>query len=142
MKLTLQLQAQLLSACTSIKNAAYLALSIALFLYTFKAHHDFLHVGLLSVIFILCFLLHYLYIRLNFDQKILLLMAEQCDRQHHTAQELSQQLDQALLTLNLITPEKTNRDWSLRFQGCIKLFKLQFAGLIIQYLCLFFLVLY
>ncbi|EPF88074.1 hypothetical protein GCM10025882_28490 [Acinetobacter gyllenbergii] len=72
---------------------------------------------------------HYLFIRIEFDRGLLQYMVDQPE----DIDRLTQQLDQSLLNLKLIPANKTGREWSERFKGCLKLLKIQIAIVLVQY---------
>lgn len=72
---------------------------------------------------------HYLFIRIEFDRGLLQHMIDQPEE----VETLTQQLDQSLLNLKLIPSNKTDRDWSERFKGCLSLLKIQIVIVLIQY---------
>lgn len=72
---------------------------------------------------------HYLFIRIEFDRGLLQHMIDQPEE----VENLTQQLNQSLLNLKLIPSSKAGRDWSERFKGCLKLFKIQVMIVLIQY---------
>ncbi|WP_043973452.1 MULTISPECIES: hypothetical protein [Acinetobacter] len=72
---------------------------------------------------------HYLFIRIELDRGLLQHMVDQSD----DAENLTQQLDQALLDLKLMPANKAGRDWLVRFKGCLRLLKIQIAIVLVQY---------
>ena len=81
---------------------------------------------------------HYLALRLKFDAELIEVIAQQSDAV--AIEDLTQQFDQSLLQFKLMPKSKVGRDWSLRFAGCFRLFKLQITVLFIQYIVLMILI--
>lgn len=81
---------------------------------------------------------HYYSIRIKFDAELLNKMAEV---ENTIPLELgieqnTRALDQALADFGLKKTSEHFRPWDLRFQACLKLFKIQISLLVLQYLLL------
>lgn len=81
---------------------------------------------------------HYLALRLKFDAELIAVMAQHSTRT--PIEDLTQQFDASLMHFKLMPKSKAGRDWSLRFAGCLRLFKLQMTLLCIQYIVLMILI--
>lgn len=117
----------LTASSASILWASYLLLILA-FLIMLLTH---LNILALLIIFAAS-IQHYLYIRIQFDRQLLQQMIQSQDTLH--AQ--TEQLDQALLDLKLISSKKSGRIWTVRLTGILRLFKLQCVVLAIQLMLL------
>lgn len=77
---------------------------------------------------------HYLSIRVKFDADLLSYLSTQME--HTPIDELTKQLDGSLVALKLMPLSKSNRDWQLRFKGCLTLFKIQIVIFTFQIIAL------
>ncbi|ANF81744.1 hypothetical protein A3K93_05790 [Acinetobacter sp. NCu2D-2] len=85
------------------------------------------------IVSVLIMLLHqYIFIRLYFDFNLLQHIPEEANQ----LPQFTQELDQTLTTLKLLSSDKQNRDWTLRLKGCLRLFKIQIMLNMIQYVLL------
>ena len=88
----------------------------------------------IAITLLLIIVHHYLSLRIKFDAQLIEMIAQESAKQ--PLEELTQQFDQTLFNLKLMPQSKMGRNWSLRFAGCFRLFKLQIALLFIQYFVL------
>ncbi len=127
MKMDFIIMHQLLKQSPSLLKSGYLAFVLCMVCLAFASKWLFLVALLTSVGLLLAH--HYLYIRIQLDSGLLQYMLEQ----HGEPEHLTDQLDQSLINLQLMAADKTGRDWSARFQGCLKLLKIQMTIVLIQY---------
>ncbi len=140
MSLSFLIMAKLLGATRNLLFASYFILSFCL-IYTLLTHNlNAIEMTLIALSLMLALLHHYLSIRVKFDSDLLLMLYEQFSIDPTAQVTLTQQLDQTLVNLGLMPPEKINRKWDLRFKGCLKLLKIQTLILIIQMTLLFVLI--
>lgn len=135
MKMDFVVLSQLLKPSHSLLKSGYLAFICSIIVLSLFSQLKVMVLFVLMLIFGLMAVHHYLFIRIEFDQGLLSYLSKNGNNQTEI-EYLTQQLDQSLLNLKLIPMDKTARDWSLRFQGCLKLFKFQMAIVLIQYLVL------
>lgn len=141
MQLQFNLLSKLLSNTRGLCYSAYLCFALATIGVIFATTHTFLSWIYLLCITLLCLIQHYLSIRVQFDVDLLKLAAQTQDKSAPTQiSEFSLELDQALHHLGLIPQQKMGRPWTLRQQGCLRLFKFQFIFLIMQYMIFLFLI--
>ncbi len=115
----------LTSSSTSILWANYMLTALATLVMLLN------HLNILLLLIICCTALqHYLYIRVQFDRQLL----QQLTTEHTELEQNTQYLDQALLQLELIKATKANRPWAIRLAGILRLFKFQYALLIITFI--------
>lgn len=130
--------AKLLQNTDGIRHAGYVAFTLSVLCYFFYAWQS---VGVylsLIVIFILCLLQHYLSIRIKFDAELLSLI-ETTSTNLENVQSIAQKtqmLDHSLLELGLIPAKKQQRNWDVRIQGCMRLFKFHVVIVLCQYIVL------
>ena len=103
-----------------------------------SATYGLLFSGYVAFVLTVLAIQHYLALRLKFDAELIEVIAQQSDTV--AIEDLTQQFDQSLLQFKLIPKSKVGRDWSLRFAGCFRLFKLQITILFIQYIVLMILI--
>ncbi|NNP75717.1 hypothetical protein A7P54_04685 [Acinetobacter sp. Ac_3412] len=127
MKMNFVVVSQLLKQSQSILKSGYLAFVLSIVsLFLFSSIPILIPLSLVTALLAIH---HYLFIRIEFDHGLLQHMADQPE----DIESLTQQLDQSLLNLKLIPSSKTGRDWSERFKGCLRLFKIQVMIALIQY---------
>lgn len=125
---------KLLKSTTAILCSGYLIFSLIMLDLIFKQHASNVQIAFLLTNIMLCATHHYVSFRVNFDASLLHMLFKQSKQ--HTIELLTLELDQSLLSLNLIPQKKTGRSWNLRFKGCLKLVKLQIMILFLQFLVL------
>lgn len=130
MNMSVLVMAQLLKNSRPILYAGYLAFSVSMLVYLFLSTHTICNFFLISSSIFSLLLHQYIALRVQFDADLLQAFI------HHPTQT-TDQLDQSLLHFKLIPIAKTQRSWEQRTLGCLKLFKLQFFILFLQYLILF-----
>ncbi|MCH7383211.1 hypothetical protein MMP71_05040 [Acinetobacter dispersus] len=127
MKMNFVVVSQLLKQSQSILKSGYLAFVLSIVsLFLFSSIPILIPLSLVTALLAIH---HYLFIRIEFDRGLLQHMVDQPE----DIESLTQQLDQSLLNLKLIPSNKTGRDWSERFKGCLRLFKIQVMIALIQY---------
>lgn len=127
MKMNFVVVNQLLKQSQSILKSGYLAFVLSIVsLFLFSSIPILIPLSLVTALLAIH---HYLFIRIEFDRGLLQHMVDQPE----DIESLTQQLDQSLLNLKLIPSNKTGRDWSERFKGCLRLFKIQVMIALIQY---------
>lgn len=130
MNMLVLVMAQLLKNSRPVLYAGYLAFSASVSVYIFLSS-NILSCFLLTLGSIFGLLLHqYIALRVQFDADLLQLFIDHPER-------TTTELDESLLQFKLMPISKIQRSWELRTQGCLKLFKLQFLILFLQYLILF-----
>ncbi|MCH7393441.1 hypothetical protein MMP66_03995 [Acinetobacter dispersus] len=127
MKMNFVVVSQLLKQSQSLLKSGYLAFILSIITLSLFSKMQIL-IPLLLVTGLLA-IHHYLFIRIEFDRGLLQHIVDQPEE----IENLTQQLDQSLLNLKLISSSKTGRDWSIRFKGCLRLFKIQVMIVLIQY---------
>lgn len=133
MKMDFVVVIQLLKQSDSLLKSGYLAFFLS-FVVMFLHVKIAVFVPLLGI-FALLFVHHFIFSRVQFDRGLLQYLIEN-GTDIEKMEILTQQLDQSLLGLKLIPINKTNRDWSIRFQGCLKLLKIQIMVVFAQYMVL------
>lgn len=127
MKMNFVVVSQLLKQSQSILKSGYLAFVLSIVsLFLFSSIPILIPLSLVTALLAIH---HYLFIRIEFDRGLLQHMVDQPE----DIESLTQQLDQSLLNLELIPSNKTGRDWSIRFKGCLRLLKIQIVIVLIQY---------
>lgn len=127
MKMNFVVVSQLLKQSQSILKSGYLAFVLSIVsLFLFSSIPILIPLSLVTALLAIH---HYLFIRIEFDRGLLQHMVDQPE----DIESLTQQLDQSLLNLKLIPSNKTGRDWSIRFKGCLRLLKIQIVIVLIQY---------
>ncbi|RSN84163.1 hypothetical protein EA770_00950 [Acinetobacter baumannii] len=127
MKMNFVVVNQLLKQSQSLLKSGYLA-----FIFSIIALSLFSKMQIIIPLLLVSALLalhHYLFIRIEFDRGLVQHMIERSEE----IESLTQQLDQSLLNLKLVSSSKTGRDWPERFKGCLRLLKIQVAIVLIQY---------
>ena len=134
MKMNFLIVSKLLSSSITLLLAGYFVFSLCMLDVLFQTAHSIFYsiVTISSVILIAIH--HYVSIRVKFDASIFDFLSQAKDRQH--LDQLTQQLDESLIAFKLMSKHKAGRDWELRFQGCMKLFKVQITLLIAQFIVL------
>lgn len=125
---------KLLKSTTAILCSGYLIFSLIMLDLIFKQYAWNVQIAFLLTNIVLCATHHYVSFRVNFDANLLHMLFTQSKQ--HTTEVLTLELDQSLLSLNLIPQEKNGRPWNLRFKGCLKLLKIQIMILFLQLLVL------
>lgn len=125
---------RLLSSTTTLLASGYVAFALSIISIQLKAWQSLTFWILICLVFILCAIHHYISIRVKFDADILSTLAQQSKQQNENG--LTQALDHSLLYFKLMPQNKAGRDWDLRFQGCLKLFKIQMTFVVMQYIVL------
>lgn len=134
MKINFYVVAKLLSATQGLLFSGYVAFILSMMAIFLKGWQSLEFWLFIILNFILMMLHHYLSLRLKFDAQLIEIIAQQSNSS--TLENLTQQFDQSLIQLKLMPESKAGRDWTLRFAGCFRLFKLQIALLFIQYFVL------
>jgi len=138
MKMNLYVVAKLLSATSNLLFSAYVAFTLSIIAVLLKGWQSTEFWVMIFLTLILIFLNHYLAFRIKFDAELLEIIAKNSTIE--AIDKLTQQFDQVLLQLKLMPESKAGRGWSLRLNGCIRLFKLQIALLFLQYFVLIILI--
>ena len=127
MKMNFVVVSQLLKQTQSLLKSGYLVFVLSVVsLFLFSSIPVFIPLLLITGLLAIH---HYFFIRIEFDRGLLQHMIDQPE----DVETLTQQLDQSLLNLKLIPSNKTDRDWSERFKGCLRLLKIQIIIVLIQY---------
>jgi len=134
MKMNFYVVAKLLSATNGLLFSGYIAFILSVIAILLKGWQSLEFWLFIALSFVLIIIHHYLSLRLKFDAQLIEMIAQQPDTV--TLETLTQQFDQSLIQLKLMPEAKAGRDWSLRFAGCFRLFKLQITLLFIQYFVL------
>lgn len=140
MKMTFLVLSKLLSSTHVFLLSGYILLSLSTLYLLFIASFEYQNIGILISV-LLCVIHHYVSFRVRFDAELLDHLSSQIDVNDadNSLDSLTQQLDQSLVDLGLMNKSKMGRNWTLRFKGCLKLFKIQIALLTVQ--CIFFIAL-
>lgn len=138
MKMNFYVVAKLLSATNSLLFSGYVAFILSVMAILLKGWQSLEFWLFIVLSFALIIIHHYLSLRLKFDAQLIEIIAQQSDTV--ALEILTQQFDQSLIELKLMPKSKVGRDWSLRFAGCFRLFKLQITVLFIQYIVLMILI--
>ena len=138
MKMNFYVVAKLLSATNGLLISGYVAFILSVMAILLKGWQSLEFWIFIILSFGFMMLHHYVSLRLKFDAELIEIMAQQSDTV--AIEDLTQQFDQSLLQFKLIPKSKVGRDWSLRFAGCFRLFKLQITILFIQYIVLMILI--
>ena len=144
MTMQMRLLAKLLNCSKGLLYSAYLAFTISLLLLIWHQQSLILDSFFCLICLLLIALQHFVSIRVQFDADILEMLSQPSNSisQDVPLQSLTAELDQSLITLNLMPPAKANRTWTVRLQGCKGLFRLQVLLLLLQYfvfICIFLL---
>lgn len=140
MKIKLLLLAKLLGAASSMLAFGCILFCLSAIYIWFLT--DFAHQHVLILIsLIICLINHYIAFRVKFDAALLLHLSDLFDTHPSTMaiEQITAQLDEGLFNLGLMKQAKVGREWPLRIQGCLRLFKIQIATLVVQ--CIFFIIL-
>ena len=138
MKMHFYVAAKLLSTTYGLLFSGYVAFVLTVLAILLKSWQSLEFWILIFLCFGLMAIQHYLALRLKFDAELIEVIAQQSDTA--AIEDLTQQFDHSLLQFKLIPKSKVGRDWSLRFAGCFRLFKLQMTVLFIQYIVLMILI--
>lgn len=132
----LHVLSRLLANTDSILKSAYLAFAFTLLAWIVRSGEFVTSWVLIGLSLALIALQHYVAVRVKFDADLLAHVAQMIDT-GTSEKSATQQLDQSLLHFSLMPQAKAGRDWSVRFQGCLRLFKIQISLLVLQYLLMF-----
>lgn len=138
MKMNFYVVAKLLSATNGLLISGYVAFILSVMAILLKGWQSLEFWIFIILSFGFMMLHHYVSLRLKFDAELIEIIAQQSDTV--SIENLTQQFDQSLMQFKLIPESKAGRDWSLRFAGCFRLFKLQITLLFIQYFVLIILI--
>ena len=134
MKMNFYVVAKLLSATNGLLFSGYVAFALSIMAILLKGWQSVDFLIFIAITLLLIIVHHYLSLRIKFDAQLIEMIAQESAKQ--PLEELTQQFDQILFNLKLMPESKMGRNWSLRFTGCFRLFKLQIALLFIQYFVL------
>lgn len=130
---------KLLSNTRPLLFSGYIAFSLSIICIILKGW-QFLELWIYTFLSIILVALHqFVSIRVKFDADILDFISK-LHLQNINNKQLTEQLDSSLIYFKLMPKNKTGRNWNTRFQGCLKLFKLQIILLVIQYIMLIILI--
>nr|WP_174505998.1 hypothetical protein [Acinetobacter sp. Marseille-Q1620] len=130
---------KLLSNTRSLLFSGYIAFSLSIICIILKGW-QFLELWIYTFLSIILVALHqFVSIRVKFDADILDFISK-LHLQNINNKQLTEQLDSSLIYFKLMPKNKTGRNWNTRFQGCLKLFKLQIILLVVQYIMLIILI--
>ncbi|SPL72174.1 hypothetical protein [Acinetobacter stercoris] len=130
---------KLLSNTRSLLFSGYIAFSLSIICIILKGW-QFLELWIYTFLSIILVALHqFVSILVKFDADILDFISK-LHLQNINNKQLTEQLDSSLIYFKLMPKNKTGRNWNTRFQGCLKLFKLQIILLVIQYIMLIILI--
>lgn len=138
MKMQFYALSRLLKSTTTILCSGYLIFGLIMLDLIFKQDASNLQIAFIIMNIVLCATHHYVSFRVHFDADLLHMLFKQSKQ--HTLEALTLELDQSLLSLDLIPVEKTGRPWDLRFKGCLRLFKFQIMLLLVQVIALIMIV--
>ena len=138
MKMNFYVVAKLLSATNGLLISGYVAFILSVMAILLKGWQSLEFWIFIILSFGIMMTHHYVSLRLKFDAELIEIMAQQSDTV--SIENLTQQFDQSLMQFKLMPESKAGRDWSLRFAGCFRLFKLQITLLFIQYFVLIILI--
>lgn len=131
---------RLLSQTNYLLLSGYVAFIVSTTLLLFYGASSLQYWLLLTLNFLALFIHHYVSLRVKFDADLLQSLSQYQLSQKISSDQLAQQFDQTMLDLKLMPARKIGRSWDNRFQGCLKLFKIQILLLIIQYILLIVLI--
>lgn len=129
-RLKLQLISHFLESSKILCGLSYLCLILSSFFYMNNVQSS-TQLFVLTGIIILNFYQTYLFIRIQFDQKIFKGLSE-FNSDHNSP--MFEQLDQTLYNLKLIKKPLTTRNLDHRFNGCKIILFMQIMTIILQYL--------
>ena len=137
MKMKILMVSKLLASTDTLIIASYILFSLSTIYLLFIASFNYVKAWIL-ISLLICLIHHYVSFRIKFDAELLSYLSTQIHKHdiENSLDILTQQLDQSLIEFKLMNKNKAGRDWTLRLQGCLKLFKMQIALLILQ--CIFF----
>lgn len=137
MKMKILMVSKLLASTDTLIIASYILFSLSTIYLLFIASFNYVNAWIL-ISLLICLIHHYVSFRIKFDAELLSYLSTQIHKHdiENLLDILTQQLDQSLIEFKLMNKNKAGRDWTLRLQGCLKLFKMQIALLILQ--CIFF----
>ena len=136
MKIHFYVLSKLLASTSSLITAGYFMFGLSML--TLMHLQDSSQINMFTLmlwLFLLIGIHHYIYIRVKFDSDLLIMMHTEVE--HRSLQKSTFELDQSLVLFKLMPSTKTDRDWQLRFKGCLKLFKIQIFVLVLQAVSLF-----
>ena len=129
----LHVLSRLLANGDSVLKSAYLAFAVTLFSWILQSGQFVTGWVLIGLSLVLIAVQHYVAVRVKFDADLLSHVARMIDT-GTSERSATQLLDQSLTHFGLMPQAKAGRDWSLRQQGCLRLFKMQILLLVLQYL--------
>lgn len=125
---------KLLNATTGLLISGYVVFSLSSLDLIIQSKSTTYSFNCLVIAILLVSIHHYISIRVKFDADLLLMLDQ--ESKHKKIIDLTESFDQSLMYFKLMPKEKAGRDWEVRFNGCLKLFKLQIALLILQFIVL------
>lgn len=131
---------RLLSQTIYLLLSGYVAFILSATLLLFYGASSLQYWLLITLIFLSLSIHHYISLRVKFDADLLQSLSHYQFSQKIPFDQLTQQFDQTMLDLKLMPARKIGRSWDIRFQGCLKLFKIQILLLIVQYILLIVLI--
>lgn len=136
MKINFYVLSKLLASTSSLITAGYFMFGLSILALMHLQECSQLNIFILMLwIFLLIGIHHYIYIRVKFDSDLLIMMHTEAE--HQSLQKSTFELDQSLILFKLMPSAKTDRDWQIRFKGCLKLYKIQIFILVLQAVSLF-----
>ncbi|QIL82079.1 hypothetical protein G7047_20715 [Diaphorobacter sp. HDW4A] len=132
MTMHLHVLARLLRHADSVLRSAYLAFAFTLLVWIVRNGQFITCWVLVALAMLLIALQHYVAVRVKFDADLLEHVARMIDS-GTSERGATQMLDDSLVHFGLMPSSKARRDWALRFEGCLRLFKLQIGLLVLQY---------
>ncbi|MBF5002681.1 hypothetical protein [Diaphorobacter caeni] len=133
MTMQLHVLARLLRHADSVLRSAYLAFAFTLLAWIVRGSQSVVCWVLVALAMLLIALQHYVAVRVKFDADLLEHVARLIDS-GTSERGATQMLDDSLVQFGLMPEAKAKRGWSLRFAGCLRLFKWQIGLLALQYL--------
>lgn len=138
MKMDFFVVAKMLSATTGLLFSGYVAVTLSIMAILLKGWQSIEFWIFIVITLLFTAIHHYVSFRVKFDAQLIEIIGQESKLE--TIENLTQQFDQSLLAMGLMSESKAGRDWSLRFAGCFKLLKIQIALLFIQYFVLIILI--
>lgn len=133
MTMQLHVLARMLRHADSVLKSAYLAFALTLLSLMVRSGPSIPCWVLLALAMMVMALQHYVAVRVKFDADLLEHVARMIDA-GATERGATKQLDDSLLQLGWMPASKAGRDWRVRIEGCMRLFKMQIGLWIVQYL--------
>ncbi|QIO05752.1 hypothetical protein [Acinetobacter shaoyimingii] len=133
MKMKFLILSKLLHSGSYQLFSGYIVFSLSILIILFK-FHTFWQYSLIIIAMLLVAIHHYVALRVKLDAELLEYLSKTEDAQQ--LEQLTQELDQSLVTLKLMPEQRTGRSWDLRLKGCQKLFKWQISLLVLQFVYL------